>query len=152
MSDTKESNDSIEIRRFKIEDYDAVLDIWQKCKLPFKPNGRDSREKISKEITKDTAIFLVAIQHDRIIGTVLGTHDGRKGWINRLAVLPGFQHKGIARRLVEEAEKILDQLGIEIIACLIEDYNHRSMDFFQGSGYTRRPDVFYFTKLKYPGV
>jgi ribosomal protein S18 acetylase RimI-like enzyme len=142
----------LKIRKLCGEDYDALTALWQKCGLPFKPRGRDSREKIARELTKETAIFLAAELDGQMVGSVLGTHDGRKGWINRLAVDPGFQHRGIAQRLLLEAENALYQLGIEIIACLIEDYNHTSMAFFQKAGYTRHNDIFYFTRRKHPDV
>jgi ribosomal protein S18 acetylase RimI-like enzyme len=135
-----------------MDDYDIVMKLWQTCKIPYRPEGRERRDKIEKEIQKETAIFLVAELDEKIVGTVLGTHDGRKGWINRLAVAPEFQHRGIAQRLLKEAEDILGKLGIEIIACLIEDYNRHSMDFFQEAGYTKHQEIIYFTKRKYPEV
>ena len=39
-----------------------------------------------------------------IIRAVLETHDGRKGWINRLTVDTEFRRQNIARRLVRELE------------------------------------------------
>ncbi|MCX6582475.1 MAG: GNAT family N-acetyltransferase [Candidatus Aminicenantes bacterium] len=146
------NEENVAIRKFRADDYDAVMALWKASGLPFKPNGRDSREKILKEITQGIASFLVAIKGDTIIGTVLATHDGRKGWINRLAVATEFRGLGIAQRLLEEAEKTLYDRGIEIIACLIEDYNQTSMSFFQKSGYIKHTDIFYFTKRRHPGV
>ena len=143
---------NVEIRKFLPDDYDTVLALWEECGLPYKPNGRDNREKILKEITKDTATFLVAISGEKFIGTVLATHDGRKGWINRLAVTPEFRHLGIAQQLVEEAEKSLYARGLEIIACLIEDYNQVSMSFFQKAGYVKHTDIFYFSKRQHADV
>jgi len=145
-------NKEIQIRQFRIEDYEAVMKLWETCKLPYKPNGRERHDKIEKEIHKDTVLFLVAEINGQVIGTVLGTHDGRKGWVNRLAAAPEYQHQGIAQRLLKEAEDALDKLGIEIIACLIEDDNHNSMEFFRKAGYTKHPEIIYFTKRKYPEV
>ena len=145
-------NQDVVIRKFKIEDYEAVISLWKVSEIPYKPRGRDTHDKIRKEITKETAIFLVAEINGQVVGSVLGTHDGRKGWINRLAVAPEFRKRGIARLLLKEVEDKLYNLGIEIIACLIEDYNHGSMDFFQHAGYTKHTDIIYFTKRKYPDV
>jgi N-acetylglutamate synthase len=145
-------NKELKIRKLRIDDYDALIAMWQRCGLPYKPKGRDAREKISRELTRETAIFLAAEMDGQLVGSILGTHDGRKGWINRLAVDPEFQHQGIAQRLLADAENQMYQLGIEIIACLIEDYNHTSMAFFQKSDYIRHNDIFYFTKRKHPDV
>ncbi|MGE5340658.1 MAG: GNAT family N-acetyltransferase [Candidatus Omnitrophota bacterium] len=140
----------VKIRRFTMDDYDAVIELWLMCGLPAKPMGRDSKERIEAELNKKIAHFLIAELNERIIGTVLATHDGRKGWINRLSVHPEYQRQGLAHRLLNEAETILHHLGIEIIACLIENDNPNSMNFFQKFGYIKHNDITYFSKRKNP--
>lgn len=141
------------IRPYRISEYEAVVSLWKKVNLPFKPRGRDTRKNIEREISRTgTAIFLVAEIDQGIIGTVLGTHDGRKGWINRLAVHPDYRHRGIATELVSAIEKRLHKIGIHIIACLIEDPNRDSMKFFEKIGYIKHPDIFYFSKRKHPST
>ncbi len=81
---------------------------------------------------------------------VFGTHDGRKGWINRLAVAPSFQHRGIATRLVAEVEARLEARGLEVVAALIEDGHEGSMHFFERLGYAFHHDIHYFSKMKTP--
>jgi ribosomal protein S18 acetylase RimI-like enzyme len=143
-------NPNIKIRPFKISDYSEIIELWKRIKLPFKPKGRDRISKIKREINNQNTFFLVALIEHRIIGTVLGTHDGRKGWINRLAVHPDFQHQGIGTLLLKEVEKQINKSGIDIIACLIEEDNPDSMLFFQKSGYLKNEDIIYFTKKKTP--
>jgi len=138
----------IQIREFRIEDYDNLITLWERANLEHKPKGRDRQDKIEKEYRQNTSIFLVAELNGELIGSVFGSHDGRKGWINRLAVNPDFRKKDIARKLVFEAEKRLDELGIDIIACLIEGWNKDSMRVFEKLGYERYPDVAYYTKRK----
>jgi ribosomal protein S18 acetylase RimI-like enzyme len=138
----------VAIRNFRIEDYPSLIRLWKAAGLPFKPEGRDSRAKIESELKRGIAIFLIAEIDNKIIGSVIGTHDGRKGWINRVAVDPEYREKGLAKMLVAEVEKQLDNLGIDIIACLIEDWNDRSMKVFEKLGYIKHEDVFYFSKRK----
>jgi len=78
---------------------------------------------------------------------VLGTHDGRKGWINRLAVAKEFRRQNIALKLVTAVENKRDEPGIDIIACLIEPEHTVSRIFFSKLGYTKAP-VEYFSKKK----
>jgi ribosomal protein S18 acetylase RimI-like enzyme len=139
-------------REFRIEDYDALVNLWKGTGLPYKPQGRDRRDKIEGEIRRANAIFLVAEVDGKLVGSVLATHDGRKGWINRLAVAPAFRFRGIAKRLVAEAESRLSSQGIEIVACLIEDWNIDSKRFFETIGYNRFDEISYFTKKKRPDV
>lgn len=143
---------NITIRELQIEDYNDLIMLWEKAGLPYRPQGRDSRDEIERQIQQPTSIYLVAETDGRFVGSLLCTHDGRKGWINRLAVSPRYRQGGIARRLVEEAERRLSALGIEIYACLIEDWNAASMEVFQRLGYQRHPDIIYFSKRKHPDV
>jgi ribosomal protein S18 acetylase RimI-like enzyme len=143
---------NLTIRPFRIEDYDAVIALWKSARLPCRPDGRDARSRIAQELSGSNAVFLVAEYQGKLIGSVFATHDGRKGWINRLAVAPSFRRRGIAGRLVWEAERGLHRAGIEMVACLIEDWNADSKRFFENIGYQRFDRISYFTKKKHPHV
>ncbi len=134
------------MREFRIEDYDQVIELWRNCGLPFRPNGRDSRERIAKEIEKPMPLFLVAECEGDVVGTLFGTTDGRKGWINRLAVRPDHQRKGLAKQLIKEMEARFEALGLEVFSCLIEDHSDSSMRLFEEVGYKEDPSVHYFSK------
>lgn len=144
----KTLKEDIKIRKFRIEDYDDVIKLWSVSKLPYKPLGRDSKEKILQEITQPQCIFLVAAYKGNLIAVALGTHDGRKGWINRVAVSPKFRRKGVARLLINELEEKLSKAGINIIACLIEEDNEESKHLFKALNYIKHNDIIYFTKRK----
>ncbi len=134
------------IREFRLEDYDSVIALWQHAGLLHRPHGRDSREHIARELQGHSAVFLVAEHEGMLIGSVFGTHDGRKGWINRLATAPEYRGQGVARILVADVEKRLHHMGIRIVACLIEKDSTESMQFFEKIGYTRHTDIFYYSK------
>jgi len=142
----------ISLRPLTIDDYDGLRDLWQEAGLPYRPNGRDTRENIASQMRSDCSIYLVAEEDGRMVGAVLGTHDGRKGWINRLAVVPDQRKRGIAAMLVRAVEERLLERGIEIFACQIENWNEPSMTVFDHLGYTRHDDIIYFTKRLRPDV
>lgn len=142
----------IELVEYNPGDYTTLTEIWRKAGLPFKPKGRDSLENIEQEIKLGCNQFLFAVTDNKYVGAILVTHDGRKGWINRVAVIPEFRGKGIARRLVEAGEKWLDKQGIGIYACQIEDYNQDSFEVFKKMGYIPFEGIHYLTKRKYPEI
>lgn len=139
---------NVVIRRMILKDYDAVIALWKKGSIPYRPQGRDSKKNIGRQLQQPTSLYFIAENERRIIGVILGTHDGRKGWINRLVVTPVYQQKGIAKQLVEEVEHHLAGLGIDITACLIEDWNSTSMQVFERLGYKKHTDILYFSKRK----
>jgi ribosomal protein S18 acetylase RimI-like enzyme len=148
MSSNRIDPAEVKIRRFRIDDYDPLIELWKEAQLPYKPNGRDSRDRIALEITHPNAVFLIAETDGKIVGSIFGTHEGRKGWINRLAISPGYRRRGIAATLVAKVEDHLSDLGIDIVACLVEGWNMDSLEVFEKLGYTRHPDIFYFSKRK----
>jgi len=153
MSDIKAPED-IRIRPFRVEDYDRVMDLWARGGLPLKPEGRDRRESIARQIGLPNVRFLVGEDGEGgpVIGTVFATHDGRKGWINRVAVDASLRRRGIGARLVREAERWLESQGLDILACLIESDNEVSMAVFEQLGYTKHPEIIYFAKRSHPGA
>jgi len=142
----------VKIRELTIDDYDALCALWEEAELPFRPNGRDQRDRIAREIEGSCSVFLIAEDEGDLVGAILGTHDGRKGWINRLAISPRHRRQGIASALVAAVEERISARGIEIFAGQIEDWNEASMIFFEGRGYTRHDDIIYYTKRKNPEV
>ncbi len=146
----KPQNPKVMIRTMTLKDYDTVLSLWKEGNIPSRPQGRDSKKNIARQLQQPNCYFLVAEAGKKIIGAVIGTHDGRKGWINRLVVTPSYQKKGIARRLVTAVEQHFSAQGIDIIACLIEDWNTTSMQVFEQLGYTKHTDIFYYSKRKSP--
>jgi ribosomal protein S18 acetylase RimI-like enzyme len=140
------------IRPLRIEDYDSLITLWNNAQLLYKPKGRDRRDTIDRELQQPMAIFLVAEKEGKIIGSIFGTHDGRKGWINRLAVAPSYRRQGIAVKLLQEVEVRLRTVGIKIIACLIEEWNTVSIQFFEKMGYTCYPDIRYYTKRDFSDI
>lgn len=154
MTEDGGANDGLVIREFRIEDYDRVMALWTEGGLPLKSLGRDSREEIAAQLGLANVRFLVAEEGrgGPVIGTVLATHDGRKGWINRVAVDASLRRRGIGARLVRAAEDWLEAQGLGILACLIEEGNAVSMAVFQALGYVKHPEIVYFAKRKFPGV
>ena len=134
------------VRTAEAEDYDAIAAVWLAAGLPAKLRGRDGREAFIEQLGCFPTSYLVAEIDDRVVGVVLGTHDRRKGWINRLAVPPESRRRGIAARLITSCEDALRAEGIEIIAVLIEEGNEASIRAFGHAGYRNDVPARYFRK------
>ena len=121
------------IRAFKMGDYPEVKALWKKSGLEIRPG--DSRREIQLKLTRDPELFLVAEAEGRIVGSIIGAWDGRRGWIYHLGVLPAFQRKGVASGLVSEVERRMRAKGVVKVNASIYKWNKQSLAFFKAIGY-----------------
>ncbi len=133
---------AIRIRPLRRSDYDAMIALFRVCGLNPKTNGRDSLRSFAQQLRRNADSYLGAFDGGRLVGTVLGTHDTRKGWINRLAVDPEYRRRAIAARLVLRCELVLRKKGLEMFAALIEPENQASEAFFESQGYDILPIIY----------
>lgn len=136
----------LRIRRATEADYDALLELWRRAGSDVEPSRRESRAAFEKQLARFPELYLVAVEGDAVVGVVLGSHDGRKGWINRLAVDPDRQRRGIAARLVTAVDTAIRAQGISIVCALVEQDNARSAALFRSLGYHDNVPVIYFRR------
>ncbi len=109
---------AISIRDCRLEDVEAVLQLWRQADAT--PGVTDTAEDLQRAIFKSPAHVLVAEAGGRLVGSIIGTFDGWRGNIYRLAVHPDYRRKGIARALVAEIECRLARQGAKRITALVE--------------------------------
>jgi len=127
------------IREFHLADYGDVVDIWKRAGLILRPG--DELDGVKVKLQRDPDLFLVAEEYGEIVGVVMGAWDGRRGWINHLAVAPNRQRQGIGRALIEELEKRLLEKGAKKVNAQIYRWNTKSFDFFKSVGYEAHSDL-----------
>lgn len=138
----------VRIRPLRLSDYDAMIDLFRICGLNPRTRGRDAKAAIARQLRSNRASYLGAFDGRLLVGTVLGTHDTRKGWINRLAVHPAYRRHGLAARLVRECERALRRQGTEMFAALIEVDNDPSKAVFEALGYEIMPMIYARRKVR----
>jgi GNAT superfamily N-acetyltransferase len=136
----------MELRTLAPKNYLDIIRTWERAGLPCKPRGRDSKDEIARQMNLDREMFLGAFIDEEMVGFIMGSYDSRKGWLNRLAVVPEHRGKGAGKALVAEMEKRLKSRGFRIIATLIEDGHDASMELFNNAGYIVYEGITYLTK------
>lgn len=132
------------IREFCLEkDYDATIALWLACNILLSKS--DSRESIKKILERDADLFLIGEQDQVIIGAVMGRYDGRRGWVQHLAIAPDFQGQRLGGQLVQELERRLQAKGCEKVNLLIRPDNANVQKFYQQLGF-RRDELIYMEK------
>lgn len=134
------------VRGLREDEIEKMADVWARAGLPFRPTGRDSLESLRQQWRSQPRFFIGAFDGDELVGVAIATDDGRKAWINRLAVVPEAQRKGVARAIVAECERIFLDLGRVVFAIMIEGENEASENLFEGMGYKHEKDIRYYAK------
>jgi ribosomal protein S18 acetylase RimI-like enzyme len=130
---TDESGDSLSIRACRLEDIDAVLELWRQADAT--PGVTDTADDLRRAVAESPAHVLVAEVGGHLIGSVIGAFDGWRGNLYRLAVHPDHRRQGVARALVAEVERRLTRQGARRITALVEKDHPRAMTFWEAIGY-----------------
>lgn len=141
MEDSTEAQ--VELCDLSLQDYEALVALWQQTGLPIRRTGRDGPDAFARQLTLGTQRGIGLRADRRLVAAAVLTHDGRKGWINRLAVHPAWRRQGLATRLVAEAERwFMEDLGLEVWAALIEEENASSLALFERLDFQRHAIVY----------
>ncbi len=133
-------------RRLSREDIDDICLLFRDAELDHRPEGRDSPDELARQMEDDHIVFIGGFDGSNMVAMVLASWEGRKGWINRLAVHPDCRRQGLGVRMIALAEGALKAMGARIICCLIEDLNEPSLALFQKEGYKLSRDIYYLSK------
>jgi ribosomal protein S18 acetylase RimI-like enzyme len=137
----------IHIREFRFpEDYQPVVELWSAMEKGVHLGRSDTQEEIQKKLARDPDLFLVAECEHRIVGSVIGGYDGRRGMIYPLAVEASLRKQGVGSRLMEEVEQRLRQKGCLKSYLLVAEDNHDVDEFYKKQGWRHMDTVHLFGK------
>ena len=124
----------MDIREFIWDDYDAAVALWDRLDMT-KPNI-DNRAALGACLARNPGLFLVADDGapPRLVGTVIGTFDGRRGYLYHVAVDPEWRRRGVGRALVEEVLRRLWTLGAPKVTLRVHAQNHEAIAFYRTIG------------------
>ena len=126
----------MQLRTFELErDYPAVIALWQTAGPGIHVSASDSWSELSRKLERDPDLFLVAIEQDNIVGTVLGGFDGRRGMVYHLAVAQAWRGRGLGSALMDELEARLKARGCRKAYLMVASENPDVREFYQRLGW-----------------
>lgn len=135
----------MEIRPYCSEDKEAVVDLWKQCGLLRQWN--DPYKDISRKLLVQSDWFLVGLVNLQIVSTVMAGFEGHRGWINYLAVDPKFQRQGLGRKMMNEAERLLQDFGCPKVSLQIREDNLEAIKFYECIGFSEDKVVSFGKRL-----
>ena len=135
----------IEIRPFTITDYEPALALWRSLE-GVGLSAADSRENIEQFLLRNPGLNFVAGEGNKLVGTVLCGHDGRRAYLYHVAVAPSHRRQKIGCALVERCVNALRQYGIEKCHLFVFDNNEPAIAFWKRNGWITRTDIMLMSK------
>lgn len=137
----------IRLREFRFpEDYSTVLELWKNAGSGIHVRRSDEPEEIQKKLQRDPDLFLVAESDGRIVGTVIGGFDGRRGLIYHLAVDNGVRQRGIGTLLMEAVERRLKSKGCIRCYLMVAEDNENAIRFYKTRGWSDMDGIYTYAK------
>ncbi|MBC8453270.1 MAG: GNAT family N-acetyltransferase [Chloroflexi bacterium] len=124
-------------------DIDKILEFWGTATLGGSTNNR---EAIQIFLDHDAELFITVWDADVLVGTVIAAWDGWRAHFARLSVKPEYRRRGIARELVDRAEKLLVKRGAKRVYADILNDSPGAIDFWRSVGFTPNDVVEPFAK------
>ena len=136
--------ESFAIRKCRADETEAVLTLWRQAAATV--GVTDTVEDLTRAIVDSPAVVLVAEAKGRLVGSIIGSFDGWRGNIYRLAVHPTSRRQGIARALVAEVEQRLAKQGARRMIAPVEQDHPWAMGFWQAVHYEVLPNMVRFVR------
>lgn len=127
-----------------IEAYDEIYSIW--CSIPgIGLSNADSRKSIEKYLKRNPNMSFSCYDGNKIVGTILCGHDGRRGYIHHTCVLPEYRGENIGKKLVEKALQVLKNEGIDKCHLFVFCDNDMGKNFWNRLGWKKRSDLLVYS-------
>ncbi len=128
------------LRPFVSADIPAALALWQSC-TGIGLNDSDSPDALREFLLRNPGCSFVAIRDGRLIGAVLGGHDGRRAFLYHLAVAAPYRGRGIGSQLVAECLARFARLRLTRVTIHLFADNDEGKAFWHSTRWRDRGDL-----------
>lgn len=132
------------ITEFTLDHYDEVIALWKRTP-GICIRDDDSREATARYLARNPGLSFVAISDGKVIGSALSGHDGKRGYVQHVAVAPAFRKRGIARALVTRCLSALAAEGITKAHLSVLADNDSAIRYWTNRGWELRDDILRFS-------
>jgi len=128
----------VEIRRGRRREQDEALEVDRAAFAPF---WRLDGAGLAEALTATPSVhFQVARDRSGIIGYAVCGRAGHRGYIQRLAVAPASQRRGVGVALLVDGLRWLRRWGARDALVNTQEDNDRSLRLYQRAGFVLQPD------------
>ncbi|MDY0830060.1 GNAT family N-acetyltransferase [Microbacterium sp. BG28] len=127
--------DDLVFRPARVEDVARILAFWAEA-AENDARPADDAATVEALVLRDAAALDIAVQQERVVGTVISGWDGWRAHLYRLAVHPDLRGRGIAGELLRRAEDRLVRLGARRLDAMVLEQNGLGQSFWAATGFS----------------
>ncbi len=101
----------------------------------------ETPEIVAACLARSPGLSFVALREGRVVGAVLCTSDGRRGYLHHLAVEPECRRLGIGRALAEAGAAAMAAQGLPKVHLFVWRTNEPALRFWARIGWAERDDL-----------
>ena len=124
---------AVTLRTATLGDVSALLALWREADA--EPTHTDDVDSLTRLIGHDPQAVIVATEGAELVGSIIAGWDGWRGSIYRIVVAPAYRRAGLARVLLAEAERRLDERGAKRSGAIVVEDDPRATGFWRASGW-----------------
>ena len=132
------------IRTMTIEDFDQVHALWMTIKGFGIRSIDDSKEGVERFLKRNPTTSVVAEIDNKIVGSILCGHDGRRGCLYHVCVDEKYRRHGIGKAMVVYAMQALKKEKINKVSLIAFTVNDIGNAFWNTIVWTERKDLNYY--------
>ena len=118
-------------------DFPRLAVFWQE-NYELKPHKGDNQETFNLLFERNQGLSTIAEEGDELVGSCIGTFDGRKAYIQKVAVRSDKRRSGLGEELVKQTcKKLKDAGAFQIQVNCEEDL----VEFYKKAGFEVNPIV-----------
>lgn len=123
-----------------IDDFERVTELIQRTP-GVTLRDADSRENTERYLARNPNLSFVASVGSELVGCIMSGHDGRRGYLQHLLVLPNFRGRGISAALVHKCLASLEKVGITKSHIDVLKTNEAGAACWEHMGWQLRTDI-----------
>ncbi len=139
-----------DVREFTMDDYDSAVALWSSTE-GIGLSQADERQNIARYLSRNPGQSFVATADGGLVGAVLAGNDGRRGFLNHLAVAPAWRHRGVGRALVKRSLDALASQGMRKCHIFVLAANEEGKRFWSRLGWEERTTLVVMSSDVPPG-
>ena len=129
----------MKIELFTMRYYQEIIDLWKRSGIEV--SSSDTQDEIAAILKRNSDLFLIGKEDEKVIAVVMGAFDGRRGYVHHLAIDPDYQKKKYGKMMMDELIEKFHIKKVHKVHLFIEKHNKEVVDFYKKLGWDIREDL-----------